>query len=62
MSTRERCDSELAELERGLVCPVDAEELKRGPDSWTDVTVPVVSAVPLGMIVTLEEEEEDENV
>jgi len=55
-------DTEVAGLETGLVCPVDAEELKRGLDSWTDVIVPVVSAVPLGMIVTQEEEEEEENV
>jgi hypothetical protein len=64
------CDSELAEPETGLVCPVDVDverepdcdaevgELETELDSWADVAV--VSAVPLGLTVTLEEE--DENV
>jgi hypothetical protein len=66
------CDSELAGLDAGLVCPVDVDvdvekdagcdaevgELETELDSWADVAV--VSAVPLGLTVTLEEE--DENV
>jgi hypothetical protein len=57
--TDEGCDAEVTELGTGLVCPVDADELKTGLDSCADVAVPDVSAVPLGMIVTLEEEEEN---
>lgn len=40
------CDTEVAELETGL-------------DSWADMAVTVVSAVPLGLIVTLEEDAEN---
>jgi hypothetical protein len=60
------CDAEVAGLDTGLACLVGRDvESDSGCDAedaelTIDVTVPVVSIVPLGMIVTLEDE--DENV